>query len=271
MKRKLTLTGTATLALALVAPLAIGEASVEEYRAMLADKDANPGYLVIDKGELLFKTPRGPKNASLEKCDLGLGPGKLAGAYAQLPRYFKDTDRVQDAESRLMTCMVSLQGMSEADIKAKPFADQRFNEYNTDIEALTAYVAAQSNGMKYKIPMKHAKEKESLAVGETLFWRRYGPMDFSCATCHTEDGKRIRLQALVNVLNKSDIQSTMTKWPTYRVSHGVVRTMEHRMWDCNWQMRSPDIGYGSPAAVALIAYLTKQADGGVIDVPGMKR
>jgi sulfur-oxidizing protein SoxA len=268
MTPKLTRLG---IALTFVAPLAWGEASVQEYRSMLADKDANPGNLVIDRGEMLFKTPRGPKNATLEKCDFGLGPGKLKGAYAQLPRYFKDTNKVQDLESRLVTCMVTLQGMNEADVKAKPFADERYNEDNTDLEALTAYVAAQSNGMKFKPPLAHAKEKETLAVGEALFWRRFGPMDFSCATCHAEDGKRVRLQALLNAYNKKDIQATMTAWPTYRVSHGVVRTMQHRMWDCNWQMRAPDIGYASPAAVALISFLTHQAEGGVIDVPGMKR
>ena len=259
------------LAIVVATPLAWADASVDEYRAMLADKDANPGILVIERGEALFKTPGGPKNSSLEKCDFGLGAGNLKGAFAQLPRYFKDTGLVQDVESRLMTCMVKLQGLNEADIKAKPFSDQRNNEDNTNIEALAAYVAAQSNGMKFNISLKHAKEKETLAVGEAIYWRRYGPMDFSCATCHAADGKRIRLQALVNAYNKADIQSTMTKWPTYRVSHGVVRTMEHRMWDCNWQMRAPDIGYGSPAAIALISFLTHQAEGGIIDVPGLKR
>lgn len=257
--------------LALSAPLAWGEASVEEYRAMLADKDANPGFLIIDQGEALFKTPRGPKNASLEKCDFGLGPGKLKGAYAQLPRYFKDTGRVQDLESRLVTCMVTLQGFEEAELKKKTFADQRYNESNTELEMLTAYVAYQSNGMKINPPLKHAAEKETLKLGEAMFWRRHGPMDFSCATCHAEDGKRVRLQALVNVLNPKDIQATMTAWPTYRVSHGVIRTLQHRMWDCNWQMRLPDIDYGSPASIALISYLKHQAKGGTYDLPGMKR
>jgi len=70
------------LALAVSTPLAWGDASVDEYRAMLADKDANPGYLVIDRGETLFKKPGGPKNASLGKCDFGQGPGNLKGAFA---------------------------------------------------------------------------------------------------------------------------------------------------------------------------------------------
>jgi L-cysteine S-thiosulfotransferase len=260
-----------SLALALAAPLAWGEASVADYRAALADKDANPGFLIVDRGEILFKQKSGPKNASLEKCDFGLGAGKLKGAYAQLPRYFKDTKRVQDLESRLMTCMTTLQGFSEAEIKQKLYADQRRLEDNTPMEAIAAYVAYQSDGMKINPPMKHAAEKETAKLGEAMFWRRHGPMDFSCATCHAEDGKRVRLQALVNVYNPEDAQATMSTWPTYRVSHGVVRNMQHRMWDCHWQMRTPDIDYGSPATVALISFLTNQAKGGKLDLPGIKR
>ena len=260
-----------SLTLALAAPLAWGEASVADYRAALADKDANPAFLVIDQGEMRFKEKRGPKNASLEKCDFGLGPGKLKGAYAQLPRYFKDTKQVQDLESRVMTCMIKLQGFTEAEIKQKLYADQRLNESNTDLESIVAYVAAQSDGMKINPPMKHAAEKEAVKLGEEMFWRRHGPMDFSCATCHNEDGKRIRLQSLVNVYNPQDIQATMSTWPTYRVSHGVVRNMQHRMWDCHWQMRTPDIDYGSPATVVLISFLTNQAKGGTYDLPGIKR
>jgi len=268
MKFKATSLG---VALALAAPLVWGEASVADYRAALADKDANPGFLVIDQGEIRFKEKRGPKNASLEKCDFGLGAGKLKGAYAQLPRYFKDTGRVQDLESRLVSCMVKLQGISEDEIKQKLYADQRLNESNTDLESMIVYVASQSDGMKINPPLKHAKEKEARELGEAMFWRRHGPMDFSCATCHNEDGKRIRLQSLVNVYNPKDTQATMSTWPTYRVSHGVVRTMQHRMWDCHWQMRTPDIDYGSPATVALISFLTNQAKGGTYDLPGIKR
>ena len=47
--------------------------SIEEYRAML--QDGNPADLFEAKGEDLWKQRRGPKNASLEKCDLGKGPG----------------------------------------------------------------------------------------------------------------------------------------------------------------------------------------------------
>lgn len=270
-------TGRAALTLAVLLALpGIGNAqemvNAEAYRAALQDKFANPGTMVADRGETLFKTPRGPKNVSLEKCDFGLGAGKLEGAYAQLPRYFKDTDKVEDLESRLVTCMVKLQGYPEAEVKQKVFGDHTKNESNTDIEAIAMYVASRSDGTTINPPLKHAKEKEALKIGEALFFTRHGPMDFSCKTCHAEDGKRIRLQELGNYAsNKQNAQATMKTWPTYRVSHGMVRTLQSRMWDCNWQMRLPDLAYGSPGSVALISFLSHQAKGAALDLPGMKR
>jgi sulfur-oxidizing protein SoxA len=126
--------------------------TADEYRAALQDKFANPGTMVIDEGEAIFKSKRGPNNVSLEKCDFGKGPGVLKGAYAELPRWFKDSNRVEDLESRLVTCMVNLQGFTAAEVKAKVFADQRANEPNTPIEAMAMYVAAQSDGMKIAPP-----------------------------------------------------------------------------------------------------------------------
>ncbi|MDP2834296.1 MAG: sulfur oxidation c-type cytochrome SoxA [Pseudomonadota bacterium] len=270
-------TGRKALALAVLLALpglasAQQMVNAEEYRAALQDKFANPGTMVADRGEELLKTPRGPKNASLEKCDFGLGAGKLEGAYAQLPRYFKDSNKVEDLESRLVTCMVNLQGFSSAEVLKKVFGDHTKNESNTDIEALAMYVASKSDGVKIDPPLQHAREKEALKVGEALFSTRHGPMDFSCATCHAQDGKRIRLQELGNYAgNKANAQATMKTWPTYRVSHGMVRTLQSRMWDCNWQMRLPDLAYGSPGSVALISFLSHQAKGAALDLPGMKR
>ncbi len=51
---------------------------IAEYRKML--EDVNPAELFEAKGEDLWKKTREPKNASLERCDLGLGPGVVKGA-----------------------------------------------------------------------------------------------------------------------------------------------------------------------------------------------
>ena len=81
---------------------------IAKYREML--QDGNPADLFEMKGEELWKQKRGPKNATMEQCDLGKGPGVIKGAFVELPRFFKDTGKVMDLETRLIHCMVTLQG-----------------------------------------------------------------------------------------------------------------------------------------------------------------
>ena len=125
------------------------------------------------------------------------------------------------------------------------------------MEDLVAYIANKSNGMKIDIPLSHPKEQEMAAVGEALFYRRGGVNDFSCSTCHAEEGKRIRLQGLPDLSKPGkQPQETMGGWPTYRVSQGALRTMQHRLWDCYRQQRWPVPEYASDALTALTVFFT---------------
>lgn len=245
------------------------EKELEKYRQMMSDPMSNPGFLNVDRGEILWATQRGTKNVSLEACDLGVGPGKLEGAYARLPRYFADADKVMDLEQRLAFCMEKIQDLDLADIKRRRFGGIG---RTSDMEDLVAFIANKSSGMPFSVAMTHAKEKEAFAVGEALFFRRSDFMDFSCATCHAEDAKRIRLQGLPNLAKPGkEAQATMGSWPTYRVSQGQLRTMQHRLWDCYRQMRAPEPVYLSDGLTALTLYLVKAAEGGEIQVPSIKR
>ena len=118
MRHVLTLWITIVLAAAIPPAVAQTDPKTAEefdrFRAIM--EEANPAELFEVKGEALWKKKRGPKNASLEQCDLGLGPGVVKGAYVQMPRYFADTGKVQDLESRLVTCMQTLQGFDAAAI-----------------------------------------------------------------------------------------------------------------------------------------------------------
>ena len=209
------------ITLALIAPTAIEaqdatEREVERYRQMLKeDPWSNPGLLDADRGEALWKQKRGPKGASLEQCDLGKGPGKVDGAFAELPRYFKDADRVMDLEARLVWCIENLQGFERADIIKRPYS--KANQAGSELEALATYVANKSNGLKFMPQLAHAKERDALALGEALFFRRQGPMDFSCSTCHADAGRRIRLQGLPFLGKPEEARQVIGQWPAYRV------------------------------------------------------
>jgi len=238
---------------------------IEKYRQMIAD--GNPAELYEAEGEELWKKPAGPKNASLEKCDLGLGAGVVKGAAAQLPRYFKDTGRVQDLESRLMTCMETLQGIAAKDIVDAPFGKGA----KKPVEAVVAYVVTHSRGLKVAVTPTHPKEKEMFALGKRAFYYRGGAMDFSCASCHDDASKRIRLQDLPDITTPKGAALGWGSWPAYRVSSGEFWTMQRRINDCYRQQRFPFPVYGSDVTVALSMYMAANAKGGVIQTPGLKR
>ena len=239
----------------------------EKFRAVLeAD---NPAELFELKGEELWKTPRGPKNASLERCDLGLGPGVVKGAYVQLPRYFADTGKVMDAEQRIVHCMVTLQGFDAAALAKQPFSNATAPP---DPVAITTFVAGQSRGMKIAPPQTHPKEREAYAIGREIFFYRAGACDFSCASCHGEDGKRIRTQELPNFTRPD------AGHPQLPGLAGLPHDRRRACTRCSGASTTASASSASPSRVtrptrltALLTYLAVNAKGQVYNGPGIKR
>jgi len=238
---------------------------IAEYRAMLAD--GNPAELFEAKGEELWKKKRGPKNASLEQCDLGKGPGVVKGAFVELPRYFADTAKVQDLESRLLTCMEQLQGFDAAAIAKTPFGKGE----QVNLEGLVAWISAESRGLKFNLPQGHAEERKNYELGKRAFFYRGGPYDFSCASCHGQPGKRIRLQDLPDLTGNPGNGIGVAAWPAYRVSSGELWSMQRRLTDCYRQQRFPYPGFASDVTVALGVYMGVNAKGAESIAPALKR
>ncbi len=239
--------------------------AIAEYRAMLAD--GNPAELFEAKGEELWKTKRGPKNVSLQQCDLGKGPGVVKGAFVELPRWFADTAQVQDLESRLLTCMEKLQGFNAAEIAKTPFGKGE----QINLEGLTAWISAESRGMKFKLSQAHTEERKNFELGKRAFFFRGGPYDFSCASCHGQPDKRIRLQDLPELTKNPGNGIGFAAWPAYRVSSGEMWSMQRRLNDCYRQQRFPYPGYASPVTIALGVYMGVNATGAESIAPALKR
>lgn len=258
------------VALLSVVPLVAGaqdaKQEIEKYQQMLGE--GSPAELWELEGEALWKKPQGPSNVSLQKCDLGLGAGKVAGAYARLPRYFKDTDQVQDLESRLLTCMTALQGRSRAETTKRLFGNA---DRPSEMEYLVAYIVGQSRGHKMAASMSHPKERAAYELGKKVFFYRAGSWDFSCASCHGEADKRIRMQDLPVLSQPAGAQKAYTTWPAYRVSNSQLKTMQWRINDCYRQMRFPEPGFASEVTIALTHYLAVTAKGAPYRGPGTKR
>ena len=259
------LTGSALLALAL-SPAFGQQSPYAEYQKMAAE--SAPIELFEIAGEEMWKKRQGPKNASLEQCDLGQGPGVLKGAYAGLPRYFPDADRVMDLEARLVHCMTTLQGRSREEATKRVFGNA---DQPSEAEVLSAYIARQSNGMPLRAGSGHPKEKAAYELGRKLFFHRAGPWDFSCASCHGEEGKRIRMSELPVLYKPEYAGPLMATWPAYRVSTSSFVTLQWRMNDCYRQMRMPEPAFGSDTTIALILFMMQTADGVSYRGPAIKR
>ena len=253
-------------ALTFGAGAATAQSQFERYQKMVAE--GSPVELFELEGEDLWKKKQGPKNASLEQCDLGLGAGVLEGAYAQLPRYFKDVDSVMDAESRILHCMLTLQGRDrkEATKRLTGNADRP-----AEMEYLTAYVAGKSRGFKLAPGQSHPKEKASYELGKKLFFLRTALWDFSCASCHGVKDKRIRMSELPVLSDPEDARPLIATWPAYRVSNSQMKTMQWRIDNCFRQMRAANPDFGSELVNSIIMYLTVTAQGEPYRGPGTKR
>ena len=261
-----TLIGGVALALAVVPAMAQEKSPFADYQRMTAED--SPVELFEIGGEELWKKPQGPKHVSLEACDLGQGPGMLKGAYAALPRYFQDTDRVMDLETRLLHCMTTLQGRTREEATKRLFGNA---DSPSEMEYLSAYIAAQSRGLPLAPGRSHAKEQAAYELGRKLFFHRAGSWDFSCATCHGEDDKRIRMSELPVLSKPASARPVMATWPAYRVSNSQFKTMQWRINDCYRQMRMPEPVFGSDATVAMNMFLTVTAAGEPYRGPGTKR
>jgi len=272
MKKQM-LTAIALVLGASLSPLSLAQAQttadgIAQYREMLGE-GGNPADLIVMTGQELWNEKRGSKNASLEKCDLGMGEGVVKDAYAHMPRYFKDSGRVMDLESRLLYCMVNLQGMDADKIIKNAMSGS--GEYATDMESLVGYVVSESHGTPIDPPQGDQHERDAYERGKQIFFFRGGPYDFSCATCHSTTGQRIRLQDLPNLTESGPARQAYSSWPAYRVSQGALRTMQWRLKDCFKQQRMPVLKYGSQTSVDLTMFLAVNAKGGEMAAPGLKR
>ena len=209
-------------------------------------------------------TPRGPKNVSLKDAISAKGPAsrrRLRRA-SSLFRRRRARHGPRNAHSLVHG---EAAGFRPRRLVKRPHPRRRPSVKEPG--AIATYVASKSSGMKYSAKLARQGEGDGRvrrgAVLPPLGAVRFRLRHLSCA-----GGLRIRLQGLPYLSRPEEARKVVGEWPAYRVSNTHVMTMQHRLYDCYWQMRMPEIQLGSDASVALISYLTNLAKGGEIAVPG---
>ena len=185
------------------------------------------------KGEALWKNRAAPRTRRWSAATWAKGPGVVKGAFVELPRWFADTGKVQDLESRLLTCMETLQGLdaqgSPTPLGPGEQANRRWRPGSV----------AESRGNQLPLPQGPQERTHVRSSASACSSSAAGRWIFSCASCHGEDGKRIRLQDLPNLTRTPATASAFAAWPAHRVSNGQMWSMQRRLNDCYRQQRFP--------------------------------
>lgn len=209
-----------------------------------------PTELIVEQGRELFNR-RGPRGKTMAECDFGLGKGVLEGAAARLPRYFLDTNKVEDLDSRIVTCMTRVQGFRPDQIRRE------------EVVAIAFYIASFSTGKPIQVRLLFPQERELYALGEKLFYARSGTRDVGCATCHvTYVGRRAGVLPYADVLGKDQ---SWTHWPAYRYSNDQIWTMQDRIRACYAVIGHPAPDLYSLPILALELFMAYRNNGAVVE------
>ncbi|WP_457746589.1 sulfur oxidation c-type cytochrome SoxA [Sulfurimonas sp.] len=226
-------------------------------RAMYAEmSEDNPADIMVADGEELLSYMGGDEG--LAKY-LGVSEDELPAYIAGFPRYIKKFDMVVGLDQVIQAMM--------ADGGHKPLKLKSGNMF-----ALVAYVKSIANDEKINIDV-HANPQMEAAykLGKKTFEQKRGGRGLACLSCHSSDvvGSVLRTQPLPN-LGKDGVAVAAT-WPAYRMTKSSLRTLQRRFQGCMKNALLKVIPIGSKEMVALEVYLTDEAKGREIAIPGLKR
>ena len=249
------------LSVALLSSLSFGGeqfAMSDADRAMYAEMlDNNPADIMVANGEELLAEYCGG-DAGLAAF-LNVSEDNLPAYIAGFPRYIKDFKQVVGVDQVLQGLM-SKNGH-------KPFKLK-----SSDMFDMSSYVKTLANGEKSNIDINaDAHIKQAFVLGKKTYMTERGGRGLSCNSCHSDAvvGSVLRTQPLPDLGSKG--VAVAATWPGYRMTKSSLRTLQRRFQGCMKNALLKVIPLGSPEMVALEVYLTHEAKGTEIAVPGLKR
>jgi sulfur-oxidizing protein SoxA len=213
-----------------------------DVRAMQADDLANPGFLWVQRGEVLF-------NENCTACHRDAA--SMRGVATRYPAYDTSAKSVLDLEARIDQCRTQRQ--------QKP----AFGRESDDLLALATFVTHQSRGMPVNVAID-GPARESFARGEAFYRTRHGQMNLACMNCHDQNyGKRLYTETLS--------QGHGTAFPAYRLEWQALGSLQRRLRACLFGVRAEMPKPGAPELTDLELYLAWRANGLPIESPGVRR
>jgi sulfur-oxidizing protein SoxA len=216
-----------------------------ETRAMQDDDTANPGFLWVLQGEILWSAPAGSAQKSCAACH-----GDMRGVAARYPAYDAALGRPITLDGRIEQCRTQRQNAPPLD-----------EESETRL-ALSAYVGLQSRGLPLEIGVP-AEAKRYLEAGEALFTQRQGQLNLSCAQCHDAlAGQRLAGSIIP--------QGHPNGYPEYRLEWQAMGSLTRRVRNCLTGVRAETLAADSAEMTNLAFFLAWRARGLRVETPAVR-
>jgi sulfur-oxidizing protein SoxA len=214
-------------------------------RAMQDDDAANPAFLWVQQGEVLWTEPAGTAGKSCAGCHGD--KATLRGVATRYPVFDPKRDRIVTLEQRINFCRTDHMG-------APPLA------WDDDgLLSLSALVGLQSRGMKLAV----APREPFLSEGARLFRQRVGQLNLSCAQCHEERAGQSLGGSVIP-------QGHPNGYPEYRLEWQGLGSFYRRLRNCVVGVRAEPFPPDSREAAALALFLAVRANGMRIETPAVR-
>jgi sulfur-oxidizing protein SoxA len=220
-----------------------------ETRAMQDDDTTNPGMLWVLDGEALWGRKEGAAGKSCADCH-GDARTSMKGVAARYPAFDAARARPIDLEQRINICRTERQNATPLPFESK------------DLLALAAYVGRQSHGMPIEIA-DDERTKPFLQAGRDMFYLRQGQLNLSCAQCHDDNWGQKLAGAPIP-------QGQPTGYPLYRLEWQALGSLQRRLRNCLFGMRTISYPFGAPEYVDLELYLMWRARGMKVETPAVR-
>jgi len=225
-------------------------------RAMYAEMlEANPAEIFVAEGGESLESYCGGE-AGLAAF-LNVEEDKLPAYIAGFPRYIEKFGQVVGLDQVLQGLMAE-KGHKPFPLKSK------------EMFAMSAYAKSIANEEPVAIDIEADEHmKKAYALGKEVFATKRGGRGLACMSCHNPAviGSILRTQPLPD-LGENNAGGT---WPAYRMTKSSLRTLQRRFQGCMENALLAVIPLGSEEMVALEVYVTNEAKGKPIAIPGLKR
>jgi sulfur-oxidizing protein SoxA len=225
------------------------ETMSRETQKMQDDDATNPGTLWVLDGEALWNRKAGAADRACGDCH-GDAAASMKGVAARYPAFDPARGRPVTLEQRINACRTGRQ-------KAAPLAYE-----GKELLALTAYVARQSRGLPINVTIDE-RTRPFLEAGKEAFHRRQGQLNLACAQCHDDNwGKHLAGSVIP--------QAHPTGYPIYRLEWQSLGSLERRLRNCLFGIRSQVPEFGADEFVDLELFLMWRARGMKIEAPAVR-